>query len=206
MRESYWELKARGMPKLAKFADRAPYISCKVAGLIRKTFPASGWVAPLMFVLVAVASASAGIFVTLASARQSATDVPAGVDPRDTRSLEDFIAVLCTRSYSASFPAEATFLGGNAKAMSRMMTGMAITPTGDVDRDFVHMMVPHHQGAIDMAILELRHGNNVILKRLAQEIIVDQQQEITAMYLAIHEPLPASAPGPTWNDPEGNRR
>jgi uncharacterized protein (DUF305 family) len=61
------------------------------------------------------------------------------------------------------------------------------------------MMVPHHQGAIDMAVLELRYSHNPILQRLAQEIVVTQQQEITAMYLAIHEPLPASVPAPTWS-------
>lgn len=87
-----------------------------------------------------------------------------------------------------------------------MMTGMAISPSGNVDPDFVHMMVPHHQGAIDMAVLELRYGHNPILKRLAQEIIVDQQQEITAMYLAIHEPLPTSVPAPTWTDAKRSTR
>ncbi|MEZ5832509.1 MAG: DUF305 domain-containing protein, partial [Dongiaceae bacterium] len=73
----------------------------------------------------------------------------------------------------------------------------AVAPTGDVDRDFVMMMVPHHQGAIDMAMAELRYGTNEQLKRLAQEIIVTQQQEIAAMQLAIGAPLPPSAPAPT---------
>jgi hypothetical protein len=66
-----------------------------------------------------------------------------------------------------------------------------------VDRDFVAMMVPHHQGAIDMALALLRHGRNERLKRLAQEIIVTQQQEIAAMRLAVGEPLPPSAASPT---------
>ncbi len=126
--------------------------------------------------------------------------VPEGFDPSRSKSLAEFLAALCAQSYKSIFPAEAAFLGGNALAMSKMMTGMAITPTGNADSDFVHMMVPHHQGAIDMAILELRYGHNPILKRLAQEIVVDQQQEITAMYLAINEPLPPSAPAPTWTD------
>ena len=80
--------------------------------------------------------------------------------------------------------------------MTRMMTDMSIAPTGDVDRDFVAMMIPHHQGAIDMAVAELRYGHNEQLRRLAQEIIVDQQQEIAAMRLAVGEPLPPSAPAP----------
>ena len=70
-------------------------------------------------------------------------------------------------------------------------------PTGDVDHDFVEMMVPHHQGAIDMARAVLRYGHNEQLRRLAQEIIVTQQQEIAAMRLALGEPLPPSVPAPT---------
>jgi uncharacterized protein (DUF305 family) len=93
--------------------------------------------------------------------------------------------------------AEAPFLAENDAAMTRMMNGMAVKPTGDVDRDFVAMMVPHHQGAIDMAVAVLRYGHNEQLRRLAQEIIVTQQQEIAAMRLAIGEPLPPSEPAPT---------
>ena len=69
--------------------------------------------------------------------------------------------------------AEAPFLAENRSAMDRMMAGMSITPSGDVDHDFVAMMIPHHQGAIDMAQAELRHGHNEQLRRIAQEIIVD---------------------------------
>lgn len=82
-------------------------------------------------------------------------------------------------------------------AMDRMMAGMHLAPTGDIDRDFAVMMIPHHQGAIDMAVAELKYGKDPQLKRIAQEIIVDQQQEIAAMRLAIGAPLPPSAPAPT---------
>lgn len=82
-------------------------------------------------------------------------------------------------------------------AMDRMMAAMHGKTSGDVDRDFVAMMTPHHQGAIDMAIAELRYGKNENLKRIAQEIIVDQQQEIAAMKLALGDPLPPGAPAPT---------
>ena len=78
--------------------------------------------------------------------------------------------------------------------MARMMAGMKIKPSHDVDRDFVAMMVPHHQGAIDMAEAELSYGHNESLRRLAQEIIATQQQEIAAMRRALGEPLPASVP------------
>jgi uncharacterized protein (DUF305 family) len=80
--------------------------------------------------------------------------------------------------------------------METMMKDMAIKPSGDVDRDFVAMMVPHHQGAIDMAEALLRYGHNEQLRRLGQEIIVTQQQEIAAMRLAVGEPLPPSTPAP----------
>jgi Domain of unknown function (DUF305) len=96
---------------------------------------------------------------------------------------------------------EAPFLKENEAAMARMMSDMAIKPTGDIDRDFVAMMAPHHQGAIDMAVIELRYGKNEQLRRIAQEIIVDQMQEIAAMKLAIGEPATATAPAPTQQQP-----
>jgi uncharacterized protein (DUF305 family) len=92
--------------------------------------------------------------------------------------------------------AEASFLAENRDAMNRMMSGMNVKPTGDVDVDFVAMMVPHHQGAIDMARSVLRYGKNEQIRRLAQEIIVEQQQEIAAMRLALGPPLRPSAPAP----------
>jgi len=93
--------------------------------------------------------------------------------------------------------AEASFLAENTAAMNKMMSDMAVKPTGDVDADFVAMMVPHHQGAIDMALAVLRHGRNPQIRRLAQEIIVTQQQEIAVMRLAVGQPLPPSGPAPT---------
>ena len=82
---------------------------------------------------------------------------------------------------------ESAFLAENTAAMSKMMAAMAVKPSGDVDKDFVAAMVPHHQGAIEMAQAQLRHGRNEQLRRIAQEIIVDQAQEIAAMKLAIKE-------------------
>ena len=68
---------------------------------------------------------------------------------------------------------EQPFLSENDAAMNKMMADMTIKPTGDVDRDFVAMMVPHHQGAVDMAKAELKYGHNEQLRRLAQEIVVN---------------------------------
>jgi Domain of unknown function (DUF305) len=96
---------------------------------------------------------------------------------------------------------EQPFLAENDTAMAKMMNDMTVKPTGDIDRDFVAMMGPHHQGAIDMAKAELRYGKSEQLRRIAQEIIVDQLQEIAAMKLAIGDPLPPSDPSPTLVDP-----
>ena len=86
-----------------------------------------------------------------------------------------------------------TFAAESEAAMKKMMAAMEVKPSGDPDRDFVAMMIPHHQGAIDMALAELRHGKNEQLRRLAQEIIVTQGQEITAMRLALREPRPTGS-------------
>jgi hypothetical protein len=98
---------------------------------------------------------------------------------------------------SAMSSEEGAFLKENDAAMTKMMNDMAAKPTGDIDRDFVAMMTPHHQGAIDMAVIELRYGKNEQLRRIAQEIIVDQMQEIAAMKLAIGEKADDTTPAPT---------
>jgi uncharacterized protein (DUF305 family) len=81
--------------------------------------------------------------------------------------------------------ADEPFLAASGAAMEQMMKSVAIRPSGDVDRDFVAMMVPHHEGAIAMAQAELRYGKNEQLRRMAQEIVVTQRQEIAAMRLAL---------------------
>jgi uncharacterized protein (DUF305 family) len=113
-----------------------------------------------------------------------------------SQSLADYIAAICAAHFRDASGAETPFLTDNVSAMSKMTVDMGITPSGDVDRDFVAMMVPHHQGAIDMAQAELRYGHNELLRRMAQEIIVTQQEEIAAMRLAVGEPLPPSVPAP----------
>jgi uncharacterized protein (DUF305 family) len=91
---------------------------------------------------------------------------------------------------------EQPFLSENAAAMNEMMADMTIEPTGDVDRDFVAMMVPHHQGAIDMAKAELKYGHNKQLRRLAQEIVAKQQQEIMVMRDAVADGKSSAAQSP----------
>jgi hypothetical protein len=91
---------------------------------------------------------------------------------------------------------EGPFLAETEASMTKMHVAMDVRPTGDVDADFVAMMVPHHQGAIDMAQSLLRYGRNEQLRRIAQEIIVEQQQEIAAMRLALGQPLRPSVAAP----------
>ena len=66
-------------------------------------------------------------------------------------------------------------------AMMRMHTGMARGYSGNPDHDFAAMMISHHQGAVDMANVELGEGKDERLRRLAQGIIVEQEQEIAVM-------------------------
>ena len=112
------------------------------------------------------------------------------------QSLADYISAICAKSFRSASAAEAPYLAENISAMTKMIVDMGIRPAGDVDSDFVAMMVPHHQGAIEMAQAELRYGRNEPLRRMAQEIIVTQTQEIAAMRLALGQPLPPSAPSP----------
>jgi|SRR5579863_6786411 len=106
------------------------------------------------------------------------------------RTVLMIFALISTVGVAAGTLADARFVDRVNAAMSKMMGGMATAPTGDADRDFVTWMVPHHQGAIDMAQAELLYGRNIKLRRIAQEIIVTQQQEIEAMRLAVGQPLP----------------
>ncbi|HUZ90981.1 MAG TPA: DUF305 domain-containing protein [Methylocella sp.] len=66
-------------------------------------------------------------------------------------------------------------------AMMKMDQGMDITYTGDPDKDFVAGMIPHHQGAVDMANVELQYGKDPSLRKLARNIVATQQREIAMM-------------------------
>jgi uncharacterized protein (DUF305 family) len=88
----------------------------------------------------------------------------------------------------AAVSADATFASQMTQAMNRMDAGMiAAKSTGDPDRDFAAMMIPHHQGAVDMAKVQLVYGRDPVLRRLAQAIIVEQQQEIELMQRSLRE-------------------
>ena len=81
--------------------------------------------------------------------------------------------------------------------MIQMDAAMCITPSSDGDRDFALAMIPHHQGAIEMARLELRYGRDPRLRRLAQGIVVEQSQEIALMRDILANP--STAPGTDLN-------
>jgi DUF305 family protein family protein len=112
------------------------------------------------------------------------------------QSLADYFSAICATAFGSAPAAEAPYVAENVSAMTKMMIDMGIRPSGDVDADFVAMMVPHHRGAVEMAQAELRYGRNEPLRRMAQEIIVTQLQEITAMRLSLGQALPPSAPSP----------
>lgn len=114
-----------------------------------------------------------------------------------SRTLALAAAIACGAPSAASADPANAFHAESAAAMYRMMADMSVAPTGDVDADFVNMMEPHHGGTVAMAVAYLRYGRNEQLRRIAQEIIVEQRQEIDAMRLALGRPPLPSGPVPT---------
>ncbi len=105
-----------------------------------------------------------------------------------SQSLADYISAICAKAFGSAPATEAPYLAENVSAMTKMMVDMGIKPSGDDGAA--------SSGAIEMAQAELRYGRNEPLRRMAQEIIVTQLQEITAMRLSLGQALPPSAPSP----------
>jgi len=127
------------------------------------------------------------------TASVAATSFALAQDPARTHHVRSGIQYVADRQEHSE---EQPFLSENATAMHKMMADMTIKPTGDIDRDFVEMMVPHHQGAVDMAKAELKYGRNEQLRRLAQQIVATQQREITVMQNAVRDGKSSSAQSP----------
>src|SRR5437660_10308910 len=102
---------------------------------------------------------------------------------------------------NTSYPHEssgAAFAAIVQRCIASMHHGMDAAlsgPPGSADAAFVAAMISHHQGAIDMSRAELRLGRNDQLRRLAQEIVVTQQQEIHVMRLAMDQLSDSSGVG-----------
>jgi uncharacterized protein (DUF305 family) len=98
--------------------------------------------------------------------------------------IAGLIAVFSIAALAQTEPRATSFMQAMKESMERMDNSMKSAPMNrDIDHDFCTMMIPHHQGAIDMAKAELLYGKNPVMRRLAEEIVVDQQSEIQAMQL-----------------------
>jgi Domain of unknown function (DUF305) len=123
--------------------------------------------------------------------------IDVAADPRDALGVGHNHAVAIPWCDDLANAPQSTFYAEIAQANARMHEAMEIVPSGDIDRDFAQMMIPHHQGAIDMALVLLKHGRDERLKRLAQSIIVEQGQEIAYMRSLLAAPAgKTSKPNP----------
>ena len=110
------------------------------------------------------------------------------------------VAPILAISFLLGGQASAQLAGdGFARAMHESMAGMhhameSVQVTGDADQDFAALMIPHHQGALEMAKTELLYGKDPVLRRLAQEILIDQQSEIQVMKLWLNKKQKAVGP------------
>jgi uncharacterized protein (DUF305 family) len=94
------------------------------------------------------------------------------------------LGVLSTATTTSDTPADTALI----QTMSIMHDAMhEVQLAGKPDIDFARLMIPHHQGAIDMAKVELLFGTDARLRRLAQEIIVTQESEIQVMQKILRE-------------------
>ena len=98
-------------------------------------------------------------------------------------------------SPSASQPASDSRAWSDLQQSMGAMHGTmsSIQSTGNDDEDFVRLMLPHHQAALDMAKVELMHGQDPQMRRLAQEIIADQESEIELMQLWLRQNHPGKS-------------
>jgi uncharacterized protein (DUF305 family) len=89
--------------------------------------------------------------------------------------------------------AEQQFLFANDLAISNMSREMLVSPTGDIDRDFVSIMIPQRQAAVDVARAELKYGRDERLRQLAQSIVDGGERDISTMRLGSQQTSTAQA-------------
>lgn len=116
------------------------------------------------------------------------------------RFVEVFLVIfaMIAIAYAQHEHGSSVFGSGMRAGMEKMMKDMESAPmTGDPDKDFLAMMIPHHEGAVEMARLVLVHGRDPLVRRLAEEIIASQTIEIQTMKerLAILRQRPDPDPG-----------
>jgi uncharacterized protein (DUF305 family) len=103
------------------------------------------------------------------------------------RNILTIAAFLTVPSLASAQDTKGMNMGGsrsdqaNMAAMEKMQNDMPKQGTGNPDKDFVTMMIPHHQGAIDMAKVELQYGKDRALKKMASKIVKDQEKESSQM-------------------------
>jgi len=105
-----------------------------------------------------------------------ASQAPAAADPHHPGAAAPGTA--------AQSPSTAAFMAANEK----MHRDMAITYTGDADRDFAASMIPHHEGAIAMARVQLAHGRDPGMRSLAEAVIRAQESEIATLRAFLAQP------------------
>ena len=121
-----------------------------------------------------------------ASNPQPAKAKKPGVKRRSDMTLPKAAAHRHNLAHASSGARDASVAGGPAAgefkaAHDTMMRNMGVPYTGDPDADFRIQMIPHHQGAIDMAYIAMRHAKDPWTRQLAEGVIVEQQREIAEM-------------------------
>ena len=101
---------------------------------------------------------------------------PSGHQSMDPAAMQKMMQEMTT-----SAPNDAQSTKNFKHAQLKMMMDMHIAYSGNADVDFVRGMIPHHQGAIEMAKVELKHGKNALMRKMAAKIIKDQEKEIAQM-------------------------